>query len=161
MFLFQGKSKRWLFLFGIGLGILVSFNNCAPPFQEGTPQSLTAPQGSNPLNPPPSGGKSIDQFSATPPPFFKGRAGYAFLLDQYLKPQCAVCHDEAATFTKLPFAGNSLETSYQTALGIPKERLLETVSKNKFCVPAGSCDLSPNGEVYQAISQWLDNRLDN
>lgn len=105
-------------------------------------------------------GRPIDRFTVEPPTLLKGREGYSFLLDQYLNKHCAACHDEAAFFTNLPMAAKDFETSYQTALFIDKAGFLDSVSDNKFCVPKGSCNLSKDGEVYQAIAQWLDNRYD-
>lgn len=116
----------------------------SPPAQE------TPPPGSDTTSQP-----SVNQLKFPRPALIQGRDGYAYLLKEYLFANCAACHD-ATAFTKMPMAATDLDVAWTDAKRYAKDSFLRAVTQNKFC--GSTCNLSPQGEVYKAIAEWLDHR---
>jgi hypothetical protein len=125
--------------------VLLGFNNCSgftPPSTNGLESSSLA---------------SINYLREPRPDLIKGRNGYSYILNEYLRPNCAGCHDDGS-FTNLPCCSDSLSTAYFSATLISREAWIDSFTHNKFCGP--DCSLDPKGEVYSAFVEWLDNSAD-
>jgi hypothetical protein len=99
--------------------------------------------------------EDINKLKNPRPSLIRGQEGYAYLLDEYLFEHCAACHG-TNSFVDMPFASTDLGIAYEDALRYTAPNFLDSVSDNRFCGP--DCNLDPDGEVYQAISEWLRNR---
>ncbi|HEX4925296.1 MAG TPA: hypothetical protein VFV50_14475 [Bdellovibrionales bacterium] len=115
---------------------------CAPPQQKSaSPSTRTS--------------TDINRLRTPRPALIRGQAGYEYILNEYLRPQCASCHDQNS-FVGMVFASDDPAQAYNDALRYATPNFLNSVSNNKFC--GSSCSLSTSGEVYDAIEEWLNNR---
>lgn len=100
--------------------------------------------------------RQIDLLQEPKPALVCGPDGYQYIVRNYLKTNCGDCH---TTFSQIPhtFTHDDANTAFSEAMGVPAAKWRETITHNNFCGP--NCNLSTRGEVYAAISEWLDNRV--
>lgn len=126
-------------------GVLFLYTNCDG-YNRQDPKPLPFQLG-NPLD--------INNFKEPPPPLICGRSGWDFMLRNYIKQNCSACH-YAGGFASPPFAADNLDTAYNAAKTIAKDRWQATVTDNRFCVP--NCNLSRTGQMYEGLMEWVDNK---
>lgn len=142
-------SKRFLISTTASLVVLFTYNNCSARVDT---QNLQ--------NPSQSGGEielaKHNYLTAPLPEPFCGQDGYEFLMDQYLTKYCAGCHDSRGLAQPIFVDPNNISNSYFSAKLINDDSFKDSVLNNKFC--GDGCSLSPDGEVYQTIVKWLENK---
>ena len=130
------------------------YNNCDSGFISGDKtQSSTQVVDSNNLN---EEFVEADFLKEIKPNILCGKDGYSYLLDEYFSVHCTVCHTKLGGFQ--PYFADSLdkENSYYRALYINEATFKDTLTNNRFC--GHECSLNKEGETYQAIVEWLDNK---
>lgn len=139
-------NRLFLVTGAVGL-LLLGYNNCgAPPQKTTTETNQSSGSAPNPIN-----------FLKTPrPALIQGKDGYNYILTEYIRPQCGSCH-QANSSNFIYIGADDLNTAYFAAMGYSKETFLKSVSNNRFC--GKDCNLDPQGEVYKAIAEWLDNKF--
>ena len=100
--------------------------------------------------------REIDRLKTARPALVCGKAGYEYLLKEYFGPQCAACHTRSGPFDP-PMSDPDINISYSGALGISAAVMEDSVLSNSFC--GEECSLTEEGEVYQAVVEWMANRF--
>jgi hypothetical protein len=101
---------------------------------------------------------SQNYFTEARPDVICGKAGYQFLLRNYIGPHCGSCHANGG-FADPKFGDtNDPDAAYLAALSVFENKWEETLTNNQFC--GASCSLDSRGRVYNGFREWLDNSTD-
>lgn len=126
-------------------GSLLAYTNCSE-YPDGEKPNASYQLG-DPTN--------VNNFKEVPPPVICGKAGYEFMLRNYIRYNCGSCH--GASGVGFPsFTATDVDDAYFSAMTVGRDRWIATVTQNRFCGPA--CNLSTTGEVFNGLLQWLDNK---
>ena len=130
------------------------FNNCSSYNSEESSTENGSNTGGN--NNHSSAFVEADYLKTDKPDLLCGEGGYEYLLNEYFRVHCAVCHEKGGDFS--PAFADPIETtdSYFAARYIDREVFLNTITNNSFC--GKECSLNKEGETYKAIVEWLDNK---
>ncbi len=136
MGLFKNNTFRIIAALALTLPLVTIYNSCDFSNAKGGNQSLD----------------SQNYFQSQPPGSFCGSPGFNFLMDEYFGPHCSSCHN-SGTFSILLIDPDNLRASQTSVSTFGDEAIIHTIIDNKFC--GDNCNLSPGGEMYQAIEEWL------
>jgi hypothetical protein len=128
------------------------FNNCSSyNSEEGSAEKSSSGNNTNSTD-----FVDADYLKTDKPNLLCGEEGYEYLLNEYFRVHCAVCHEKGGDFS--PAFADPVETtdSYFAARYIDREVFLNTITNNSFC--GKECSLNKEGETYKAIVEWLDNK---
>ncbi len=149
------KKKIILRFFAIFAILMMAFQNCSPSKLKMKSHNSNSQPSVSPTATP-NEFTAINYFTEDPPELICGEEGYEFLMNQYILNHCASCHNSTG-FAPRKFAqpGN-VNASYREAQRANEDRFITGVLEGPFCGP--TCNLDEDGEVFQGIKEWLENK---